>query len=303
MTDIAARAHRVQLSWVADEHEPEREVRRSALGQLHEVFADDQVQVVADAPVSKSQAKALAARVERAYRSDQRALHWHTRAPLKAPLTVAVLSPAAFTRFTGDASGAIAGVTTGPNLFVVPSRVLGRPSVDDEDTLAHELVHVQDFREAGAGIEKVPTYLVEGRAYLLGDGYAKRDTPHNKDVARTLGRISAQQADAVLEHFTDARDEQQDPRVVYLGEITGALFVEFLRTRLGGRGRADAMARLSAVTEAVGHGSPYRAAFAAKFGVSLEHARAQFTQYLEKTDGDPAERLRGTLYGKRESDR
>ena len=288
----------MSLNWVSDDNAPAREVTRSAPGRLHEVFHDSKVQVVSDANVSAAQAKALALRVEKAYAHDTAALKWADKAPLAKSLTVAVLSPNAFTRFTGDSSGSIAGVTTGPNLFVVPTRVLGRPSVEDNNTLAHELTHVEDFRETGRAVGKIPTYVMEGRAYLLGDGYANRDTAHNRDVARTLGAISGAQADAVLTRFTGTNAENQDPRIVYLGEITGGLFVEFLRTRLGGHGKADAMKRLSKVNELVGDGASYEAAFQQQFGTSLSQARAQFKQYVTNTEGRPSERLRGTLYAK-----
>jgi hypothetical protein len=265
----------------------------SAFG--YEVYADAQVRVVSDERVSAADGRALAARIERAYKWDDRGQKWHPQAPLKPQLTVEVLSRDAFSRFTGDASGSIAGVTTGPNLFVMPDRVLAGTRSEDEDTIAHELTHVQDFREAGARLEQVPIYLQEGKAYVNGDRYP--GTEHLSDahltaVSHALGQLTAHDAQAVLDHFRVARDEQRDPRFTYYGEITGALFVEWLRTHKA----KDAVPRLAEATAEVGQGRGFDAAFRGQFGISLAGAESAFVKFIGATEGNPAARLKGTLY-------
>ncbi len=266
------------------------------VGPTREVYRSDSVRVVADHPVDAAQAARLAQRIESAYRSDAARLKWDDARPLAEQLTVAVLSARAFAAVTGDSTGAIAGVTTGPNLFVMPDRVLSRFGPDDADTIAHELTHVQDLRQAGSSVDSIPTYLLEGKAYVVGDAYARGNLAHLESVAATLGQLSADDAAWVLRNFRRPEAEQNAPRAVYLGEITGALFVEFLRTRLNGRGDAAALDKLSNATDVVDEGVSFAAAFAREFGVPLSEAERQFVRYIGQTEADPEARLQGTLY-------
>lgn len=287
--------HKVQLQWVTEPAEPERRVSRAAShGDTVEVYRDAELRIVSDRSVTRAQARALAARIEAAYDWDAAKLGWSRAAPLRPRLNVAVLTEDAFARFTGDSTGTVAGVTTGPDLFVVPERVLGRMSRDDVDTVAHELTHVQDFREAGRRVDGIPTYLLEGRAYVDGNRFAG-DAAKFRDV---LEQLSARDAAAVLSGFRHARDEQKDPRFVFVAEVTGGLFVEFLRKKLGGRGKADAMKRLSRCVEALGRGTSFEAAFRAQFGVTLGAAEQQFLRWVRATEGRPSARLSGTLYAR-----
>ncbi len=251
----------------------------------YEIYEDAQVRVVSDRPVSAAKGKALATRVERAYAWDDRIEKWKSKAPLRPQITVEVLSTPAFQRFTGDRTGGIAGVTTGPNLFVMPARVLDGA---DDNTLAHELAHIQDFREAGVRLDAVPIYLQEGKAYVLGDRYGGR----SEGVVRTLSQLTAHDAKAVLAGFRTARDESGDPRFTYYGEVTGALFVEWLRTR----GKPDAVPRLAQAISDTGQGASFDAAFRKQFGVSLQSAEDGFIRYIAATEGKPRERLKGTIY-------
>jgi hypothetical protein len=281
-----------QLSWLNDPSAPEQTASRSA-PDVSEVYEDNKVTIVSDENVTAAQAKALAQRVETAYAWDEGQLGWKNEGPLSKPLTVAVLSKPAFEGVTGDTTGAVAGVTTGPNLFVMPDTALaGRPTKEDVDTIAHELTHVQDFREGGNGTDTMPTYILEGRAYVDGDKYAKDAS----QISPYLGQLTAQDAQAVLKGFRHPGDEQKNPEFGFMGEITGALFVEFLRTRLNGKGDADAMSRLSAATTSLNTGTSYDDAFKQQFGVTLASAEQQFVQYIGSTEGNPKARLSGTLY-------
>lgn len=258
---------------------------------MYDAFEDAQVRVESDQPVSRAQAKALAARIERAYASDSSLQRWEDHGPLRQQLTVAVLSPQHFADFTGDTTGAIAGVTTGPNTIVVPERVLRGTTLDDEDTLAHELAHVQDFREAGDGIASVPTYLEEGKAYVLGDAYA-REPRHLADVARTMAALSADDVAYLLKNFRQASAERRPPQFVYAGEVMGALFVEYLATHV----KRDAVVRLCDAVEATGHGQRFTDAFKKSFGLSLPAVEQRFVDFVRETEGEPGRRLAGTLY-------
>src|SRR5207253_3037682 len=102
-----------------------------------------------------------------AYQFDSSVQRWDDATKLDEQITVAVLSTRAFEQLTGDSGGRVAGVTTGPNVFAVPARAVQDHSADTENTIAHELGHIQDLREAGRNIQHVPIYLQEGKEYLL----------------------------------------------------------------------------------------------------------------------------------------
>ncbi len=268
-------------------------VNRS-VGGAYVDFEDEQVRVVSDHPIPRAEAKGLAERVELAWANDVHQQKWDDQKPLRAPLTVAVLSPRAFERFTGDSSGSIAGVTTGKNLFVVPERVLQGTSPHDEDTLAHELAHVQDFREAGDAMDSIPTYLEEGKATVLGDAWGG-DDDRLTSAARLMASLDADDAEYLLRNFRRASAESRPPNFVFAGETTGALFVEFLATHV----KKDALVRLCDAIEAAGDGTRFTTAFRQSFGLSLTEAEQRFIAFIADTEGDPQRRLAGTLYAPR----
>ena len=254
-------------------------------------YQDTQLRVVSDHPLSSSDARSLAARIERAWAHDTKVQRWDDQRPLQKQLTVAVLSAQAFARFTGDDTGSVAGVTTGKDLLVVPNRVLHGTTPDDEDTIAHELSHVQDFREAGDAMDSVPTYLEEGKASVIGDAWG-RDPRHLADTARTMASLTAEDAAYLLKNFRSASAERRPPQFVYAGEVTGALFVEFLATHVN----RDAVVHLSDAVEAAGKGTRFTTAFAKAFGLSLTEAEQRFVAFIRDTEGEPSRRLAGTLY-------
>jgi len=266
---------------------------------VHEVFHDSAVRVVSDEAITDAQAQAFAKRVEAAYAFDTAQQQWQAQEPLRSPLTVAVLSQGAFSAFTGDITGSVAGVTTGPDLFVVPDSVLSRPNdALVENTIAHELAHVQDFREGKSGLNQVPIYVQEGKAYVLGERYPLTEhlkNDHIAYVAGELAKVSADKARTVLAHFRTASDEGNNPEG-FLGETLGALFVEFLRTPLSGAAHPDAIQRLAIVTEQTGQGQTFDKAFQAQFGFSLKSAEESFLAHLKRTEGDPSARFQGTLF-------
>ena len=269
---------------------------RSGLG-LSLAYRDAQVQVVSDVRLSEQEARALAARVERAYAFDAAIHGWAKDDDLKARLTVAVLGQGAFQALSGDSTGAVGGFTTGPSLFVVPEEVARLRRADDDVTIAHELGHVQDYRQAGRRLEQVPMYLQEGKAYLLGDlePMARGEgSASARGVVATWERMSARDAQWVVQRFRTARDEALSGRNGYVGEVGGALFVEFLRTRFHG-GHADVLRRLGTVVADVGAGQSYSAAFARQFGGSPEAAERAFVAWVKATEDDPARRLDGSV--------
>jgi hypothetical protein len=271
-------------------------------GGLWSVYQDEHVRVVSDEPLDPAAGKALSDRIEKAYSWDEGQQHWKQPGPLGSQLTVAVLSRPVFSALTGDPTGSVAGVTTGPNLFVVPDSVIGRKSAMDDETIAHELGHVQDFREGGKGLQQVPIYLQEGKEYCLGERYPlseKMANPHIQYVANELGKITGKDAQRVMTQFRTPQDEAGSGNFGFIGETTGALFVEYLRTRLGGKGVPDALPRVANVIAQVGSGSSYAAAFKGQFGVSPTQAESDFVRYIHQTEGNPTARLAGTLFAQK----
>ncbi len=259
---------------------------------MYVAFEDAQVRVETEQPVSSAQAKALAARVERAWVADNKTQRWDDQKVLRDKLTVAVLSPRSFAEFTGDPTGSVAGVTTGPDTIVMPDRLLGGASGDDENTIAHELAHVQDFREAGDAMNSVPTYLEEGKAVVIGDAWSK-DRAHLQQSARTMASFTGDDVAYLLHNFRTASAERRPPQFVYAGEVMGALFVEYLATHV----KKDAVVRICDAVEAAGDGKRFTEAFKKSFGISLTEAERRFTEFVRATEGDPQRRLAGTLYG------
>ncbi|MBX7099693.1 MAG: hypothetical protein K1X89_18395 [Myxococcaceae bacterium] len=269
---------------------------RSGLG-LSLSYRDAQVQVVSDVQLSEREAKALATRVERAYAFDAAIHGWSKDDDLAPRLTVAVLGQRGFQALSGDTSGAVGGFTTGPSLFVVPEEVARQRRSDDDVTIAHELGHVQDYRQAGKRLAAVPMYLQEGKAYLLGDlePMARgQGSASARNVVATWERMSARDAQWVVQRFRTARDEALSGRNGYVGEVGGALFVEFLRTQFHG-GHADVLKRLGTVVADVGAGQSYGAAFGRQFGGSPDAAEAAFVAWVKSTEDDPARRLDGSV--------
>jgi hypothetical protein len=284
-------------SEVVDFGEEGRRYARS-VGGLVEVYRDAQVRVVTDAAMTQAQGRALASRVEEAYRFDSKKQHWPDNAPLAKTITIAALSREAFAQVTGDTTGSVAGVTTSPDVFALPASQATRRTADGDATIAHELGHIQDLREGGQGIDQVPIYLQEGKEYLLGDMFpASRGATGHSLQSQTweLGRISGAEALDVMRNFRTVRDEAEAGPLGFRGEVVGALFVEFLRTRLNG-GTPDAIGKVADVIADVGQGASYAQAFKAQFKVTPAEAETAFVRYVAQTTGNPWERLRGTLY-------
>lgn len=267
--------------------------------QVHSVFHDAQVNVVSDENLSASQAQIVAQKVEAAYAYDTRSQTWANPSPLRGQLEVAVLSKRSFGQITGSNSG-VGGFTTGPNLFVVPDSVVGPKTALSEDVIAHELGHVQDFREGGSRLQQIPIYLQEGKEYVLGESYPVGEgipNPHLAYVRNSLAQLTPEDARDVFAHFRTPQDEAVAGPEGFRGETTGALYVEFLRTRLGG-GKPDAVPRLANVVSQVGQGASYAQAFHAAFGCTPKSAEDAFVSYVAATQNNPTQRFAGTIFGR-----
>ena len=271
--------------------------------KTHLVWQDQFVKVVSDENLSKAKAQAVAKKIEDAARFDSAQHQWPDSKPLGKQVTVEVLSKKGFDALFGGDAGGTAGVTLGPDLMAVPDTVATKSTPDDDDTLAHEMVHVQDERIGGDRVDLVPTYLQEGKAYVLGDSYPialheDANDPALRGVAQQVGNVTAAKAQDVIDHYRDPEAEEDPSRDGFVDETTGALYVEYLRTRLNGTGVSDTIPRLAKVIGEVGKGATYEDAFQKQFGVSMKDSEKGFVKFVKDTEGKPAERLKGMLWEK-----
>jgi hypothetical protein len=261
-------------------------------GKPHVVFQNKKVTLVSDEKLSKAQIKRAVRRAEGALANDARV---QGIKPPKGRVEVDVYSDKSFRRAVGDP--AIAAFSD-QNFVVVNDRIARKKqSGFDTYAQAHELGHVLDYQLAGNKVHTIPSFLREGKEFLLGYKWNEKTgtvDQYKKVSAAQLKGLTAAQAKAALDDLrgpdeSRAKDLTTDERV-------GTLYVEFLRTRLGGAGKPDALQRLEKMTARVGKGDAFAAAFEKQFGVAPQEAEAQFLAYVQQTEGKPRERLRGTTF-------
>jgi hypothetical protein len=231
--------------------------------------------------MTADQARSIAARADEAYRFDLQQHAWGT--PPKGPFTVVISSHV----------GADDAVTVAPNRIQLSTTALhetpdhlGRT----DHNLAHELTHMQFWRAGGdKGYDKFPLFLQEGWAVVVGDRFSssKGEPGFSRTHADDSTHITAEAAQQLLNRPSGAAAE------TWQGETTGALFVEFLRTRMN---QPDIVQKLAKVGVEVGQGAPFEAAFQRELGVNWKQTTGAFVSYLRETEGKPKARLAGTLW-------
>ena len=269
---------------------------------LSTIYKDSFVTIKTDDPkMTAAQGKTLAQQIEKAYDYDTKTEAWQNTQPLgKHTLVVEALTKAGYDKALGGDSTGVAGVTMGPNLVDVPENLADSTNPDDHDTIAHELNHVQDFREAGKGIDKIPVYEQEGKAYLMGDSYPIALGEDKKDpvlgqIGNYLTKLTGTQARDVMDNYRAGSAEGDPSRNGFRDETTGALYVEFLKLHYNG-GSSDAIQKLAQVTSEVGQGKSYDAAFQDQFGTSSKSSEDAFVKWVTDTEKDPTARMKGTLW-------
>jgi hypothetical protein len=153
-------------------------------------------------------------------------------------------------------------------------------------SLGRELGHVELNRAAPAG--KVPGYVREGIAASLGTLFVQRQNVADKGVVTTAARH--------LQPLTgaDARRMFDGGASPAASERLGSLFVEYLKTRVVGP--HNFYPRVGAMLQRVGQGTDFDASFQKAMGVSLPEAQRSFIAFMGATQGNPAARLKGTVY-------
>lgn len=282
--------------------EPSKAAPKAKQSAMTTIYQDDFCQIVTDdKKMTKAQGQQLAKKIEDAYEYDTKTEAWKNTGALKQDvLEVDALTKQGYDKLLGGDSTGVAGVTMGPNLMAVPENLAQSTNPDDDDTIAHELNHVQDFREAGDGIDKIPVYEQEGKAYTMGDSYPIALGTANKDpvlgeVGNFLTTVTGAQAREIMNNYRDGSAESDPSRNGFRDETTGALYVQFLKTQFQG-GNPDAVQKLAQVTSDVGTGMSYDAAFQKSFGASSKSSEDAFVKFVTDTEKDPAARLKGTIW-------
>lgn len=259
--------------------------------EVREVLDTPRITVLAETPLTANEARTLESRVTRAAAYGDSLQHWDDDAKWKEKINVTLLSDRCMSGLTGVPANEVPGMTTGPDdIFLRRSSLRGASSHDSE-VLAHELVHIEDWRMAGRSEPEIPLYLKEGKAYVVGLSYANEPT-RKQEVRRDLTYLSASDARWVMNQFRDSHPSG-NPNASYVGEITGALFVQWLEAHV----QKGALTKLGNAVEASGNGQEFESAFKKQFGVSLAKCEADFVSFVARTERDPRARFAGTLFG------
>jgi hypothetical protein len=256
------------------------------------IYREGFLTIRSEMPMTPQQGKQILDRVNAAYAFDRGVAQWRSDRLLYPPLTVKVLGAASL------AGQNLLGEARGHDLFVVALDYLSQPL--SEGTLAHELTHIQDGRNLGQlGTGRIPHYVLEGRALLIGHAYRQSrgltDHDYDRKVTASLAKVNANDVRQIIQTEAYMPEHQMGNR--FRMEAVGMLFVEWLRTRAGGRGFADVQARLSRIMEEVGAGQTFEASFARMFGMPLQQAQEALIALVAQTQGQPAARLANTVPG------
>lgn len=244
--------------------------------ELQYVTPDRFLEIYADHPVDRARCQAIAERVVKVYAFLEQRESWRNPALLRArPLQFRLVQ-----------NLKVLGYAQGPNLMVVKDAYLDDPL--SEGTLAHELTHIQDFRQL-QGVP-LPSFLLEGRALTNGHAYrmslGQEPNRYDRQMAGSAVRFTAAQADLLLD---DDRGRGWDNQAI------GTVLVEFMRTRWNG-GVPDLHPKLARMIEMMAQGVELEAAFQKVFGTSVLALGDAFDKFLTATQGDPAARLQGTMW-------
>lgn len=236
------------------------------------------LQVYAAHAIDAARCKAVLERVLRSFAFVAERAAWKDRRPLTVrPLQFALV---------GDSATRLLGYAQGPDLMVMKDTYLDQPL--SEGTLAHELAHIQDFRQLRG--KRLPSFLLEGRALTIGQAYREHlgqpPGDYDSQMARSAAGFTAEKAMELLENY---RGHGWDNQAI------GTVVVQYMQAQWQG-GIADVIPRLSRMVERIAAGREFEQAFEDEFGVSAEAFAEAFADYLRATQGDPKRRLQGTMW-------
>jgi hypothetical protein len=239
---------------------------------------DGFLEVYSDHAVDPARCKAIAGRVLKTFAFVAERAAWKDRSILTArPLQFALV---------GDGAINVLGYAKGPNIMVMKDSYMDQPL--SEGTLAHELTHIQDFRQLKG--KKMPSFMFEGRALTIGQAYrlqvGQSPGDYDRQMARSAVGFTAETAMELLDNYSGHGWDNQ---------AIGTVVVEYMRTTWKG-GIADINPRLSRMIERMAAGREFEQAFQDEFGESAEAFAEAFAGFLRATQGDSHARLKGTMW-------
>lgn len=259
------------------------------------VFEEKLVRIVSDVDLSRGEWAQAAARLETAYRGTAKIHGVAVEGAFAEPFTAHLLS-----------AESLEAERPGANLEALGTRdiyakadVMLNPGFSD-GALLHECTHILHSRMATGHLGH---YLEEGTAQELQRLY---DAEHSQDKERYIAGMRGETPFLATVTTGEARPllEQTvwDKKDINRTESLGCLFVEFLRTKVGGSGRTDYIARISRMLRSMppklkladaGWRDAYVERLDREFGPGTEGA---FLGYLQNTQGHPDQRLAGTVF-------
>ncbi len=232
---------------------------------------DGFVTVVTDTELDPAEAERFAQRIAAAYTFDRQEDRWADQKLLDPPILVRVLK---------EAPEGLLGRANAPKTFLIGLDYFRKPG--SEATIAHELTHLQDFRQLRR--KPLPQYWLEGRANSNAFAYrAHLGMQQNPDWKRRLARWTSTDARSLFAGTATGKDAHA------LVEEVGTLWFEHLRRRF-----PDAHPRSAKLIAAIATGVALPQAYQAAFGEPLEQSQAEFLAYLDATQRDPDARVVGT---------
>jgi len=258
------------------------------------IYREGFLEVVSPDKVSVADCKEAAKMVFEAWKFDLSVMHWAPTKEMNRPLTLQVRM------LGGKHQGVRASADQNGNRFTMNLFVLLRDRSGPR-TLAHELAHTQAFRVLGKRVQSVPNYFIEGHGLMLDRLYAdhlRLSSPKDWIGVVSIQAFMTMSPKTAEIIFTDRNygDKQKDPKNHFDINSMGVYLVEYMRTRVNGKGIPDAVPKMGRVFEQVGRGKTYEQAFKDVYGVSVNQVASQIVELFKRTESNPAERFRGTRF-------
>jgi hypothetical protein len=252
------------------------------------------LEVVSPDKVSVAECKDAVKMVMEAWQFDLGVMHWAPTKEMDRPLTLRVRM------LGGKHQGVRASADQNGNRFTMNLFILLRDRSGPQ-TLAHELAHTQAFRVLGRRVQSVPNYFIEGHGLMLDRLYAdhlRLSSPKDWIGVVSIQAFMTMSPKTAEIIFTDRNygDKQKDPKNHFDINSMGVYLVEYMRTRVNGKGIPDTVPKMGRVFEQVGRGKTYEQAFKDVYGVSVNQVASQIVELFKCTESNPAERFKGTRF-------
>lgn len=250
------------------------------------LYKEGFIQVVSPDKVSAAECKDAVKIAMAAWQFDLSVMRWEYTKEMNRPLTLRVFSADRIKK------NVRASASYNGNRFTMNSSILRDRS--GPLTCAHELGHIQAYRVLGKRVDSVPEYFLEGHGLILNRLYAdhlRASSPKDwTGNIRTVMSLSPDEARVILTDRSYSRDN------MFKMECMGVYFVEYMRTRVNGRGIPDMVPKMGRVFELVGRGKTYGQAFKQVYGVWASDVASEIVDLFKRTQETPTERYKGTRF-------